>query len=385
MRLSSFPVPLLALALCLPLEARENPEAGQWFVSPVVAMKEAPRKHDVGASTDLALSVGYGITDDWAAEAAYLSWSADRGDADSFWLSGLWSLPKARRALQPYVVFGAGRSSFAVNGGPDEDATQVFAGFGAFGDLGTRVSWRADLRAVKTSGTSPLDPFAQVGVALFLGDVSPYPPPDRDGDGVPDADDDCPGTPAGVPVDERGCPFPPDSDGDGVADPDDACPDTPEGVAVDERGCPLDRDGDGVPDYLDKCPDTPGEGEDGCPLVPEEPLSFTVLFDVDESDIRADQEATLREGIAMLLKYREARAIIEGHTDWQGRATYNQGLSERRAETVRDHLIAAGVDATRLTTVGHGEMKPAADNRTAEGRQENRRVTTVTLQAPAER
>jgi len=81
-RLSSLPVPLLALALCLPLEARENPEAGQWFVSPVVAMKEAPRKHDVGASTDLALSVGYGITDDWAAEAAYLSWSALQGRND---------------------------------------------------------------------------------------------------------------------------------------------------------------------------------------------------------------------------------------------------------------------------------------------------------------
>ena len=348
-------------------------------------MKEAPRKHDVGASTDLAISVGYGITDDWAAEAAYLSWSADRGDADSLWFSGLWSLPKARRALQPYVLFGAGRSSFAVTGGADEDATQVFAGFGAFGDLGTRVSWRADLRAVKTSGTSPLDPFAQVGVALFLGDVSPYPPPDRDGDGVPDADDDCPGTPPGVPVDERGCPFPPDSDGDGVADPDDACPGTPEGVAVDERGCPLDRDGDGVPDYLDECPDTPGEGEDGCPLVPEEPISFTVLFDLDRSDIRADQQATLREGIAMLLEYSEAHAVIEGHTDWQGRANYNQGLSERRAATVRDHLIAAGVDPSRLTTVGHGEMKPVADNRTTEGRQENRRVTTVTLHSRAER
>ena len=348
-------------------------------------MKEAPRKHDVGTSTDLALSVGYGITDDWAAEAAYLSWSADRGDANSFWLSGLWSLPKARRALQPYVVFGTGRSSFGVDGGPDEDATQVFAGLGAFGDIATRVSWRADVRVVKTSGARPLDPFAQVGIALFLGDVAPYPQPDRDGDGVPDADDDCPATPPGVPVDERGCPFPPDSDGDGIADPDDACPGTPEGVAVDERGCPLDRDGDGVPDYLDKCPDTPGEGEDGCPLVPVEPISFTVLFDVDESHIRADQEATLREGIAMLLKYSGAEALIEGHTDWQGRATYNQGLSERRANAVRDRLIAAGVDASRLTTVGHGELKPVADNSTAEGRQENRRVTTVTLQAPAER
>ncbi len=346
-------------------------------------MKEAPRSHDVGASTDLAIGVGFGITDNWAAEVAYLSWAAGRGDADSTWLSGLWSLPKARRALQPYVVVGAGRTSFAVDGGSDDSASQVFGGFGAFGDLGTRVSWRADVRAVKTSGANALDPFAQVGVALFLGDVSPYPSPDRDGDGVPDPDDRCPGTPPGVPVDEDGCPFPADSDG--VVDADDACPNTPEGVEVDERGCPLDRDGDGVPDYLDKCPDTPGKGEDGCPLAPDEPIEFTVVFDVDRSDIRADQWQTLRDGADLLLEYSEAEVSIEGHTDSTGRASYNQGLSERRAATVRDYLVAVGVDASRIATAGYGEEKPIADNATAAGRQENRRVTTVTLHAPGER
>lgn len=382
MRVSRLPLSVLALGLCATLHARENPEAGQWFISPVVAMKEAPRSHDVGASTDLALGVGFGITDDWAAEVAYLSWAADRGDADSVWLSGLWSLPKARPALQPYVVVGAGRTSFAVDGASDEAASQMFAGFGAFGDLGMRVSWRADVRAVKTSGASPLDPFAQVGVSLFLGDVTPYPEPDRDGDGVPDAKDDCPDTPPGVPVDENGCPFPPDSDGDGVMDADDACPGTPEGVEVDERGCPLDRDGDGVPDYLDECPDTPGKGENGCPLVPDEPIEFTVVFDLDRSDIREDQWTILREGADLLLKYSEADVTIAGHADSTGRASYNQGLSERRATTVRDYLLAVGVDASRIKTAGYGEARPVADNATEAGRQANRRVTTVTLRAP---
>ena len=93
-------------------------------------------------------------------------------------------------------------------------------------------------------------------------------PLDSDGDGVPDYLDKCPGTPAGVKVDEHGCPV--DSDGDGVADYLDECPDTPAGVKVDAKGCPLDSDGDGVPDYLDKCPDTPKEAwktvdEHGCP------------------------------------------------------------------------------------------------------------------------
>ncbi|MBN2398563.1 MAG: thrombospondin type 3 repeat-containing protein, partial [Deltaproteobacteria bacterium] len=92
-------------------------------------------------------------------------------------------------------------------------------------------------------------------------------PLDSDGDGVPDYLDKCPGTPKGIEVDCDGCP--PDSDGDGVPDYLDRCPGTPTGVKVDEWGCPLDTDGDGVPDHLDKCPGTPKGvkvDEWGCPL-----------------------------------------------------------------------------------------------------------------------
>jgi OOP family OmpA-OmpF porin len=94
---------------------------------------------------------------------------------------------------------------------------------------------------------------------------------DSDGDGVPDGLDRCPGTPACVKVDEHGCPL--DSDGDGVPDGLDLCPDTPAGVEVDEHGCPLDSDGDGVPDYKDQCPDTPPDtpvGPDGCTVSARE-------------------------------------------------------------------------------------------------------------------
>ncbi len=92
---------------------------------------------------------------------------------------------------------------------------------------------------------------------------------DSDGDGVPDYLDKCPGTPANVGTDEKGCPL--DSDGDGVADYLDKCPGTPANVGTDEKGCPLDSDGDGVPDYLDNCPGTVAEArgmvdENGCPL-----------------------------------------------------------------------------------------------------------------------
>ena len=93
-------------------------------------------------------------------------------------------------------------------------------------------------------------------------------PIDSDGDGVPDHLDQCPGTPPGVPVDTRGCPM--DTDGDGVPDYLDKCPGTVRGTKVDANGCDfVDSDGDGVPDSIDKCPNTPrGEqvGPDGCPL-----------------------------------------------------------------------------------------------------------------------
>ena len=92
-------------------------------------------------------------------------------------------------------------------------------------------------------------------------------PFDSDNDGVPDYLDECAGTPQGAPVDKKGCPL--DSDKDGIPDYTDLCPNTPPGIKVDAYGCPIDSDGDGVPDYLDQCPDTPYEVEVdkyGCPV-----------------------------------------------------------------------------------------------------------------------
>jgi len=92
-------------------------------------------------------------------------------------------------------------------------------------------------------------------------------PIDSDKDGVSDYLDECPGTPSGAPVDKKGCPL--DSDLDGVPDYTDLCANTPLGVEVDDYGCPFDQDADGIPDYLDKCPATPYELEvdkNGCPM-----------------------------------------------------------------------------------------------------------------------
>lgn len=170
-----------------------------------------------------------------------------------------------------------------------------------------------------------------------------------------------------------------DSDGDGVYDENDECPDTPAGVEVDEYGCPVDSDGDGVPDYLDKCPGTEAGAEvddEGCPF----PVSkrIKVYFDFDKAEVKYKYHDELK-GIAQYLRRnQDTEMVIEGHTDSIGPAEYNMRLSERRAESVKNYLTdKLDIDASRLDTKGYGETRPVADNSTKEGRQKNRRVIGV--------
>lgn len=199
--------------------------------------------------------------------------------------------------------------------------------------------------------------------------------PDSDGDGVADKDDACPD--AAGSAEMNGCP---DSDGDGLADNVDKCPQ--EAGEASNNGCPEDdRDGDGVADKDDACPDEAGEAaNNGCPEVPEKLISFiqgeksTLLFVVNSAVISDESNAKLKELTDLLSTYSNVNVIIEGHASSDGSMNYNQKLSEKRANSVKDALVGMGVDASRLETVGYGETKPTADNKTAAGRSANRRV-----------
>jgi OOP family OmpA-OmpF porin len=210
-------------------------------------------------------------------------------------------------------------------------------------------------------------------------------PLDSDGDGVPDYLDKCPGTPAGVKVDKDGCPL--DSDKDGVYDYLDKCPGTPAGVKVDKDGCPLDSDGDGVPDYLDKCPGTPAGvkvDKDGCPpppapvekaIVEKGRATLKVHFDFDKAVVKNQYHDEIGNLAEVLRKYPDLKIMIEGHTDSTGDVNYNERLSLRRAEAVQKYLVEKfGIAASRLSAKGFGESLPVASNATREGRQQNRRV-----------
>jgi outer membrane protein OmpA-like peptidoglycan-associated protein len=104
-----------------------------------------------------------------------------------------------------------------------------------------------------------------------------------------------------------------------------------------------------------------------------------IMFDIDKSDLRPEAQENLTKLAVILNKYEDTVILIEGHTDATGPEDYNQGLSERRANSVADHLYYKQVDDARFTIVGYGEVQPVADNQTAEGRQQNRRVEVAIM------
>jgi OOP family OmpA-OmpF porin len=163
-----------------------------------------------------------------------------------------------------------------------------------------------------------------------------------------------------------------DADGDGVPDNTDKCPNTPNGVKVDVFGCALDSDHDGVANYLDQCPNTPmGATVDarGCWTY-----ASVVLFDINSAKVKPEAFPMLNEAVLIMKKNPDLNVEIDGHSDNTGAAAYNMTLSGKRAEAVKDFLVTQGVDPKRLSTKGFGFTKPAASNKTKEGRAKNRRV-----------
>lgn len=169
-------------------------------------------------------------------------------------------------------------------------------------------------------------------------------------------------------------PAPQDSDGDGVIDANDQCPGTPAGVAVDAVGCPLDSDNDGVPDYQDQCPGTPAGVEVNALGCEEDLVLEDVNFEFDSATLTMGAERILDDVADKLRANQNVRVRIEGHTDSMGSEAYNQDLSQARADAVADYLMRQGVDAERMRTIGYGESQPVASNDTDAGRAENRRV-----------
>jgi OmpA-OmpF porin, OOP family len=146
-----------------------------------------------------------------------------------------------------------------------------------------------------------------------------------------------------------------------------------------ERAAPIvDADNDGVPDVNDACPGTlAGLATDnrGCAATSPQVVRLEgVNFELNSATLTADASRILLRVADALQGEPRLRAEIAGHTDSSGDDAYNQRLSQQRADSVLQYLVSQGVDRGRLIARGYGETQPVADNGSPAGRERNRRV-----------
>lgn len=417
-------LPLAAAFLFAGTALAGAPE-GSWYVAPqanLLWLDDNRVADDDGGAT---LAIGRTLSNKWDAQISYFMSEHNRPangslDIRGFGLSVNRVFYRDGR-VNPFLSFGVARAKSELDPGTDESNLTALYGVGVLIDLGqprgdgSVFQLRGDLggrRALSDddSGLKPVDYVAGLGFQYSWGGSPARRSVDTDGDGVLDDADNCPGTPAGTPVDASGCPLPQDDDGDGVTNDVDKCPGTPPGAKVDASGCELDSDGDGVGDSRDQCPDTPAgakvddkgceldsdadgvvDSQDKCPDTPKGDrvdavgCSFKdeirlpgVVFETNSAELKPESIPVLHGAVATLKRYPELGIEVAGHTDSRGSDAYNLDLSARRAATVLKFLQDGGV-TNKVTSRGYGERQPIASNNTEDGRQQNRRVVLRVL------
>lgn len=278
-------------------------------------------------------------------------------DVQSAQLDALYHLSSMGK-LTPYLSAGVGEMKTDASGVKNSDSLFSLGG-GIKYALSDAMDLRADLRGIKTDEADATDLAMTLSMVFGLGGDKMKAPM--------------------VSTGEMLAPAPADADADGVTDDTDMCPSTPPAVAVDSSGCALDEDLDGVSDSNDQCLGTsPGLAVDasGCPVLASEVVSFNldVEFDTNKATIKPGFVSDIQDLAAFLADYPNTEVLLGGHTDSVGSAEYNQALSQQRADAVKRALIVRGVQAERIMAKGFGEANPIADNNSAQGREQNRRV-----------
>lgn len=349
--------------------------------------QSSPQQPDIEDKEGYGLSLGYRFTPAFGLEAHFARTEtetetstafpapatdirADRLSIDAYYAFN------ADSKFSPYVLLGAGEGRIKPDGMDSFKDTIVNGGIGAFYRFTDKVALRMEAREVFNSDEDLNDAVAMLGLefspgAAAVAAAASQPEPEQ------------------APVEEQAAApepepvAPADADNDGVPDEADTCPSTPAGVQVNAEGCPLDGDKDGVADYLDKCPTTAEQvvvDASGCDKVLTEAISMElkVNFDSGKAIVKDEYKTEIEKAAAVMKQYPSAYMEIQGHTDASGRAAANNALSQQRADAVRAVLVNEyGVAGDHITAKGYGSSQPIADNKTAEGRTQNRRVVAV--------
>jgi len=449
MKFSRLHACLLGAALCSPTLAAADDH--KWYISPMVNYVFADSDRNADDNIGFQLAIGKPISESWNFEFSAELDTLERETGNNEFrqrglgFNGLYFFQR-NETFSPYGLLNLGmmRNKFA-----DDSHTNVMASVGAgvmatVHDSGTALRLEARHRLdMDDKSLDSEDNFndwvVSLGVNIPFGSAGERKPADSDNDGVIDANDQCPNSPAGD-VDAQGCPVVAvsvsDSDNDGVTDADDQCPNTTAGAKVDAKGCELDSDRDGIADNKDQCPNTAAgakvdsmgcerdgdkdgiaDSQDRCPNTPagakvdakgceqdsdgdsivdskdrcpntaagakvdnrgcelaEVIVLKGVTFASNSDQLIGDSTTILNDVAKTLIRNNTLKVEVAGFTDNTGAVSYNQQLSQRRADAVRNYLINKGVPSANLQAKGYGPASPIADNATAQGRAANRRV-----------
>lgn len=296
---------------------------GQWMTD--------GQRHLDDTSTPWA-GLEWAFNDNWAAEVLYadddasLEDGSGRADITTWQVGMLYYggsyIGKPNR-IRPYLAFGAGEIDIDADTW-DTVETTLNGGVGMRWMITQGLGLRAEARMLYSLDEHHKDALFSIGLNYYLGKTKADPV-------------------AAAPVAS-------DEDGDGVIDANDQCLGTPAGTRVDSVGCPL-------------------------PVAQVASIKMMVNFGFDSTEVEEKYFNDLNELAEFLKRFEDVYVDIEGHTDSTGAEDYNQQLSQRRAQAVVDVLVNQhGIAPQRLEAKGFGESQPVADNGSAEGRAENRRV-----------
>ena len=330
---------LLTGLVTLACSAIVKADSTTWFINPTIGYQwfESDRQLDDDSLWGLGLEYHYDQT--WGTELKYLNSSPDgdnnnaNADLEQLMIEGLYKFGNHGN-FQSHVAVGLGHADFDYDAGGTNKDTQVTAGAGARYWFDERWSAKADVRMVHNIDGGDNDQLLTLSISYAFNKAKPPKLMTSELITVP------------APIQEP----PKDSDGDGVPDNKDECLNTPSGAIVDDNGCAKK-------------------------LAYSKNIILNVKFASDDYRIANNYVSEMGKVVEFMKQYPTANGVIEGHTDSIGSAEYNQQLSQRRAEAVRQVLVELfEIDPERLDAIGYGEEKPIADNGTAAGRQQNRRV-----------
>lgn len=339
---------IFVVLACLTSPVQAAVTAGSFTLSPMVGGYLFEGDQSLEHSALGSLGLGYNLSKLAALEAVFVYTEAEASDSSttdttvkSLRLDALYHFSPDSR-LVPYFAVGMGGITLNPDGAGDRDHFLLNYGGGIKYFFNDNVALRADVRHLLDFRKPDNNLLYSAGLLFQFGAPAPAAKPAL----VPAAPAAAPVSVAPTVASAPAQPAPTvlDSDGDGVIDAQDQCPETPQAVSIDQQGCPTK-------------------------------LTLRINFDLDSTSISSDFDDELAKAARCINDYPGNSVFIDGHTDYLGAAHYNQGLSVQRANAVKNSLSEKfNIPAERMIARGFGETQPIADNRTTEGLFQNRRV-----------